>query len=158
MSMTIKSELFLDRAAIPVGCTEDGEDRSPALAWAVVPKGTVEFALIVDDPDAPAPEPWVHWVLAKIPASAAGLAAGYRELSTPGDSPAGLVQGLNTWGTVGYRGPAPPPGHGTHHYHFKLFALDEALDVPQGVDKHTLLEAISGHVLGRAELVGTYQR
>ena len=158
MSMTIKSDLFLDRAAIPVGCTEDGEDRSPPLAWAVVPKGTVEFALILDDPDAPTEEPWIHWVAAKIPATATSLPAGYHELSTPEGSPPGMVHGANTWGTLGYRGPAPPPGHGTHHYHFKLFALDATLDVADGVDKHTLLELISGHVLGRAELVGTYHR
>ena len=158
MSLIVRSPAFAEGHPIPVQFTEDGEDRSPELSWSVAPKGTASFCLIVDDPDAPVEEPWVHWVAVDIPGSAAKLPAGFRETTEPADAPSGIVHGRNTWGTVGYRGPAPPPGHGTHHYHFKLYALDALLGLPEGVGKHELLEAISGHVLARGELVGTYHR
>lgn len=158
MSLTVKSPAFPEGHAIPRAHTEDGDDRSPALTWANQPKGTAVFALIVDDPDAPGEEPWVHWILVNIPASLGTLPAGFREDSFPADAPAGLIQGVNSWGTVGYRGPAPPPAHGVHHYHFKFYALDAPLDVPEGLSKHDLLELLSGHVLSRGELVGTYHR
>lgn len=158
MSLTVKSPSFVEGHAVPVAHTEDGEDLSPALSWTPPPKGTAAFVLIVDDPDAPGEEPWVHWIIANIPASASGLAGGFHEESLPADAPSGLVQGRNTWGTVGYRGPAPPRGHGVHHYHFKLYAVDALLDVPPGVGKHELLEMLSGHVVSRGELVGTYRR
>lgn len=158
MSLIVKSPTISEGHAIPVHHTEDGDDLSPMLTWTPAPKGTASFALIVDDPDAPVEEPWVHWILINIPGTATSLAAGFHELSAPADAPEGFTQGQNTWGTVGYRGPAPPKGHGTHHYHFKLYALDSRLNLPQGVGKHELLEAISGHVLARGELVGTYRR
>ncbi len=158
MSLIVKSTAFTEGHPIPHSHGEDGEDLSPDLSWSTPPPGTVEFALIVDDPDAPVAEPWVHWIIAKIPASAKGLPAGFHEKSLPEGAPPGLVQGKNTWGTVGYRGPAPPHGHGVHHYHFKFYALDEALAVPEGIEKHELLELISGHVVARGELVGTYKR
>ena len=158
MSLTVRSDAFSDGHAIPVRHTEDGDDLSPALSWTGTPKGTVEFALIVDDPDAPRPEPWVHWIVGKIPGDATALPQGFRNENAPAGAPAGLVYGRNTWGTVGYRGPAPPKGHGTHHYHFKLYALDAPLTMAAGTDKDALLQAMSGHVLGHGELVGTYQR
>jgi Raf kinase inhibitor-like YbhB/YbcL family protein len=157
MSLTFHAEPFADGQPIPRRHTGDGEDLSPALSWSTLPAGTVELALIVDDPDAPRDEPWVHWVIYKIPATAAGLAEGRPQATHP-DDPAGSVQGRNTWGTVGYRGPAPPKGHGVHHYHFKLYALGEALDLEPGLDKHELMNAMSGHILGHGELVGTYER
>ncbi len=157
MIQAFRSPAFNEGKPIPTRHTEDGEDLSPTLEWSGLPEGTEELALIVDDPDAPTAEPWVHWLLYKIPARIAGLPEGL-----PGDpsleTPIPLVQGKTTWGTVGYRGPAPPPGHGTHHYHFKLYALDALLDLAPGLDKKGLLDAISGHVLGHRELVGTYQR
>ncbi len=158
MSLIVKSSSFAEGHAIPVDHTEDGADLSPDLTWSTPPKGTAGFVLIVDDPDAPVEEPWVHWILAGIPGSAVSLPAGFHELTLPPDAPEGLVQGLNTWGTVGYRGPAPPHGHGVHHYHFKLYAIDKALPVLSGIDKHELLEMLSGHVLARGELVGTFRR
>jgi Raf kinase inhibitor-like YbhB/YbcL family protein len=157
MSITIRSQALDEGDMIPVRHTADGEDISPPLSWSA-PKGTVELALLVDDPDAPRDEPWVHWVVAKIPATAGGLPEGFHEGKAPAGAPAGLVQGVNSWGTTGYRGPAPPEGHGTHHYHFKVFALDAPLDLPPALDKHALLEAVSGHVLARGELVGLYKR
>ncbi len=158
MSLTVKSPAFLEGHPIPARHTEDGEDVSPALSWTTPPKGAVEFALIVDDPDAPGEDPWVHWILARIPATRDALPEGFGRSGRPADVPAGLVEGKTSWGTVGYRGPAPPPGHGVHHYHFKLYALDASLDIPPGIAKHDLLEMLSGHVLSRGELVGTYKR
>ena len=157
MSITVHSTAFDPGQPIPGRHTEDGEDVSPELSWSGLPEGTKELALIVDDPDAPTDEPWVHWVIYRIPADIDALAEGipYADVLA---APAGALQGLNTWGTVGYRGPAPPPGHGTHHYHIKLYALDDALELEPGLDKKTLLSAIEGHLLAQGELIGTYER
>jgi Raf kinase inhibitor-like YbhB/YbcL family protein len=143
--------------AVPVRFTGDGEDLSPALSWSGVPPTAKELALIMDDPDAPSPQPWVHWVMYRIPTSTSELPEGLPTRAKL-DSPVGALQGKNSWGGVGYRGPAPPKGHGTHHYHFKVFALDQALDVGPGADKAALLKAMSGHIVAEGELVGTYRR
>ena len=110
-----------------------------------------------EDPDAPTSQPWVHWVLYKIPADVRTLAEGVPPSPTL-NTPLGALQGKNSWGSDGYRGPAPPPGHGAHHYHFRLFAIDVPLHAAHGLDKKGLLGAMQGHVLAQAELVGTYQR
>ncbi len=157
MSLTVRSQAFEEGHAIPKRHTGDGEDLSPQLSWSTPPPGTKELALIVDDPDAPSSEPWVHWLIYKIPAATPELAEGIPPTRSPA-SPAEAVQGNNSWGTPGYRGPAPPKGHGVHHYHFKLYALDAALDLKPGLDKHELMNAMSGHILGHGELVGTYAR
>jgi Raf kinase inhibitor-like YbhB/YbcL family protein len=157
MSMKMTSTAFADGATIPARHTGDGQDVSPPLQWSDLPAGTVELALICDDPDAPRPQPWVHWVIYKVPASATGLPEGVPP-SEQLASPAGAMQGLNTWPAVGYRGPAPPRGHGVHHYHFRLYALDQALELQPRLTKEQLLKAMKGHVLAEAELVGTYQR
>jgi Raf kinase inhibitor-like YbhB/YbcL family protein len=157
MAITIRSSAFEPGAAIPRRHTGDGEDLSPPLTWSGLPEGTAELALIVDDPDAPVAEPWVHWVLHRIPASSGGLPEGFHgEWVPPGFG--GLSQGVNSWNTVGYRGPAPPRGHGTHRYVFKLYALDAPLDLPARLDKARLLEAIAGRVLAQGEMIGTYER
>jgi len=157
MNMTLRSDSFGDGRTIPRRYTEDGEDLSPPLTWSDPPEGTRELALIVDDPDAPRAEPWVHWVLCKIPDDIRMLTEGIPQTPRP-DAPPGAMQGKNSWGTDGYRGPAPPKGHGTHHYHFHLYALDAPLRAAQGLDKAGLLEAMRGHVLAESELVGTYER
>jgi Raf kinase inhibitor-like YbhB/YbcL family protein len=154
---TLKSSAFDAGAKIPKRHTGDGEDVSPALTWAAPPAGTKELALVVDDPDAPTPEPWVHWVLYKIPAKLTTLPEAIppaRSVTTP----PGLLQGKNTWGSIGWRGPSPPRGHGVHHYHFKLYALDTPMPDKAGLDKRALLEAMKGHVLSETEIVGTYER
>ena len=155
--MKLTSSSFAAGGKIPQRFTGDGRDASPALAWSDVPDNTRELVLVVDDPDAPSPQPWVHWVLYKIPAGTAALAEGMSKSATPSEV-RGALQGKNSWGRLGYGGPAPPRGHGVHHYHFKLYALDTALDVPQGMDKNGLLARMKGHVLSEAELIGTYQR
>ena len=107
-----------------------------------LPNGVRELALICDDPDAPTPEPWVHWVIYKIPAGSTGL-AGRDSAELRLASPAGAVQGKNSWPvgeTIGYRGPMPPPGHGVHHYHFSVYALDVELSVEPGLGQEDAIE------------------
>jgi len=164
MKLTIQSSAFVHGEPIPRRYSGEGEELSVPLSWSGLGEGVKELALIVDDPDVPRPdpdapraEPWVHWVIYKIPAEVSGLAEGIAaeaELSTP----VGALQGKNTSGGIGYQGPMPPLGHGVHHYHFKLYALDTQLELKAGADKQALLAAMEGHVVGQSELVGTYQR
>jgi Raf kinase inhibitor-like YbhB/YbcL family protein len=157
MAITLRSSAFDADAAIPAKHTGEGPDLSPALEWEGLPAGTKELALICDDPDAPRPIPWVHWVIYKIPATCTGLSEGIpmdQSLSTP----AGALQGTTDFGRIGYGGPMPPKGHGTHHYHFKLYALDTTLGLNPGATKKELLAAIKGHVLDEGKLTGTYER
>jgi len=151
---SISSPQFSNGGAIPARFTCEGSDTSPALAFAGAPEGTRSLALIVDDPDAPDPQApqmtWVHWVLYNLPAGAAGLAEGVVDL------PDGTLSGLNDWKRTGYGGPCPPIGR--HRYFFKLYALDSVLPDLGRPDKAQLLDVIEGHVLARAELVGTYEK
>lgn len=159
MKMKLSSTAFKPFGQIPVEYTGDGRDVSPALSWDYAHDETQEFALICDDPDAPSSEPWVHWVIFKIPADCRLLPEG---IGSHGSAlPSGLLQGRNSWPsgpTVCYRGPLPPHGHGIHHYHFQLYALDQPLNLQAGVTKDELLKAMHGHVIDMAELVGTYKR
>ena len=157
MNITIQSTAFRHNEPIPRKHTGEGEDVSPALSWSELPDGTQELALIVDDPDAPRPEPWVHWVIYKLAPTLTGLPEAIAETQTLA-VPEGALQGKNSWGKIGYGGPLPPPGHGVHHYHFKLYALDAALDVKPGLNKDQLLAKIKDHILAEGELIGTYQR
>ena len=156
MNLTVNSTAFANKETIPQRFTGDGEDVSPVLSWSGLPDGTKELALICDDPDAPTPQPWVHWVIYKIPANVSGLPEKVPTTDRLSD-PAGALQGKNSWGGIGYRGPAPPPGS-VHHYLFKLYALDTELDTPAGLTKEDLLAAMAGHILAQGKLVGTYQR
>ena len=144
-TMSMSSPAFAAGHPIPQRFTINGPDVSPPLQIAGAPAGTKSFVLIVDDPDAPMGT-WVHWVVWNIP-------AGTREIPE-GKLPAGAVQGRNSWGRASYGGPAPPSG--THRYFFKLYALDTELDLPPSAGKADVLKAIEGHVLARAELMGTY--
>ena len=146
MEMSLTSPAFNHEEAIPVQYTCDGEDVSPDLDWFGIPKGTQSLALIMDDPDAPVGT-WVHWVLFNIPSDMPGLQKGMTGVG---------VDGSNSWGATGYDGPCPPGG--THRYFFKLYALDVVLELDAGADKEALLQAMEGHVLGEAELMGTYSR
>ena len=157
MKLTVKSTAFAEGQVIPKKYTGEGQDVSPPLSWSGLPAETKELALICDDPDAPRAEPWVHWVIYKIPAAAAGLPENVARTEKVRE-PAGALQGKNSWGKIGYGGPMPPPGHGVHHYHFKLYALDAALEVPGGLTKDELVKRMKGHVLAEGELIGTYRR
>ena len=157
MSLTVQSSAFSPNGPIPRRHTGDGEDFSPPITWSGAPPATKEYALICDDPDAPSPQPWVHWVIYRIPPAALALP----EHVTPGDAPPdprGAVQGRNSWGSLGYRGPAPPRGHGVHHYHFQVYALDAPLTLNAGATKEQLLSAMRGHIVAQGELIGAYQR
>ena len=145
MTVQITSSAFAQGHAIPKKYTGEGSDVSPPLSWSAIPEGTKELALICDDPDAPTAEPWVHWVIYKIPADVKGLPEGVPRKSRLKE-PHGAVQGRNSWPpseAIGYRGPFPPPGHGVHHYYFKLYALDAALTEEPGLDKKALMERFS---------------
>jgi Raf kinase inhibitor-like YbhB/YbcL family protein len=156
MNMTLSSSAFSDNGEIPDAYTCAGSDRSPPLTWSGIPPGTRSLALIVDDPDAPDPKApqrtWVHWVLYDIPPAATGLP----EAVAPADLPAGTRQGLNDWQRTGYGGPCPPIGR--HRYFHKLYALDTVLPDLGQPTKAALEQAMQGHILGQAQLVGTYQR
>jgi len=156
MTLTLTSHAFNHNGEIPKIHTCDGQDTSPGLAWSDVPAGTKSLALIVDDPDAPDPAAprmtWVHWVLYNIPPDTRSLAAAV----VSGDLPAGTREGLNDWKRTGYGGPCPPIGR--HRYFHKLYALDVILPDLGDPRKSRLEKAMEGHILQRAELVGTYQR
>src|SRR5260370_278117 len=157
MTIILQSPAFKQNHLIPKKYSGDGEDVSPPLGWSGVPPETKELALVVDDPDAPTPEPWVHWLLYKLPPATTSLPENVLPALRVA-APAGALQGKNSWPKIGYGGPAPPKGHGLHHYHFKLFALDAPLDVVPGIDKAALLAAMKGHIIAEGELIGTYQR
>lgn len=150
--MELKSAAFSQGGAIPPKYTCDGDDISPALSWSAGPDGTQSFALIAEDPDAPMGT-WTHWVMWNIPASERSLpekVAGEKQLAN------GAVQGTSSFKKVGYGGPCPPGGK--HRYFFKLFALDKKLSLEPGARKEDLLKEIKGHILGEAQLMGTYTR
>lgn len=146
---------FANGGEIPGEFTCEGADRSPPLAWRGAPEGTVSFALIVDDPDAPDPaapkRTWVHWVVWDIPAATSRMDAG----ASSGGMPAGCLEGKNDFGRVRYGGPCPPIGR--HRYFHRLYALDRQLGPLSDSTKVGLLRAMEGHVLATAELMGTYQ-
>jgi Raf kinase inhibitor-like YbhB/YbcL family protein len=155
-AFTLSSDAFNAGEPIPRDYTCEGSDRSPPLSWRGAPVETKSFALIVDDPDAPDPAApktiWVHWVAYNIPASATGL----QENATRGSMPPGTREGLNDWKASGYRGPCPPIGR--HRYYHRLYALDALLPDLRQATKPQLETAMKGHVLGTAELMGTYQK
>jgi len=145
--LSIASKAFLPGGMIPSKYTCDGADVSPPLLIGNVPEKTRSLALIVDDPDAPVGT-WVHWVVWNIE-------AGTREI--PENSvPPGALQGTNDFRKREYGGPCPPSG--THRYFFKLYALDAPLSAQAGATKARIEEAMKGHVLAQAELIGLYKR
>jgi len=156
MSLTITSNAFAPNGAIPPLYTCEGKDLSPPLAFGGVPAGTKSLALIVDDPDAPDPAAprmtWVHWMLYNMPTATPGLAEAIKSSALP----AGTREGQNDWGRTSYGGPCPPIGR--HRYFHKLYALDVVLPTLARPDKPALEKAMQGHILERAELVGTYQK
>jgi Raf kinase inhibitor-like YbhB/YbcL family protein len=152
MSFQLTSTAFRFGETIPINYTCDGDDVSPPLKWTGSPEGTVSYALIADDPDAPAGT-WDHWVLFNIPASTDTL----EELFpfTP-EIPDGTRTGRNSWGRFGYNGPCPPSG--THRYFFSLYALDTVLDLEAGATSRQLRQAMEGHILKQTVLMGEYSR
>lgn len=146
--LTITSSAFETGTAIPASFAADEENVSPPLEISAVPGGAESLALVVHDPDAPLTHGFTHWVAYGIPADTESIPQG------GGDD---FTQGVNSAGEEGWMGMAPPPGHGLHHYFFHLFALDTDI-TEAGLDRAGLLEAIDGHVIEQARLVGSYYR
>ncbi len=152
--MKLTSDAFKQGEIIPAKYTCEGKNISPAISWTDAPKGVKSFALIADDPDAPAGT-WVHWVIYNIP---------FEMKNLPEAVPAkerlenGVMQGINDFSKIGYGGPCPPEGHGPHRYFFKLYALDAVINLGPGIKKADLTKAMKGHILKQAELMGRYER
>ena len=151
MPFQITSTAFSNGASITKNYACDGPDVSPALTWTGAPAGTQSFALIADDPDAPAGT-WVHWVLYNLPATAGALPEG----ATAADLPPGTQEGINDFRQTGYGAPCPPIGR--HRYFFKIYALDAVLPDLRTPTKAALEKAMNGHVLAQTQLMGTYEK
>jgi len=146
--LSLTSDAFQNGHAIPARYTCDGADQTPRLHWSDPPAGTKSFALVIGDPDAPSGT-FRHWGVFDIPASARSIGGGKK---------AG-TEVMNDFGKPGYAGPCPPKGHGPHHYHFKLFALNtEKLGLSFSAKVVDLESATSAHTIGKGELIGTYER
>lgn len=156
MALTLTSNDFPHQGDIPKICTCDGSDQSPALSWSGVPPQTQSLVLIVDDPDAPDPAKpkmtWVHWLLYNIPTTTTEIP----HAASMADLPAGTMHGKNDWKRIGYGGPCPPIGR--HRYFHKLYALDIVLPDLHQPSKAQLEAVMAGHIIEKAELIGTYQR
>ncbi len=145
----LSSPAFGPLKHIPKRYAYDGDDLSPPLEWSNAPADTKEFALICFDPDAPLPYGFTHWVMYGIPAEVTGIGEG--------EGKRAFVEGTTDYGEHGYGGPAPPPGHGPHHYYFWLYALDIALNLKPGLTREQLLDTIADHIIEQVRLVGIYE-
>jgi Raf kinase inhibitor-like YbhB/YbcL family protein len=146
--LELTSSAFQAGQPIPTQFTCDGANQSPPLQWGEPPPGTKSFALVIDDPDAPSGT-FRHWGVFDIPASARSIGGGHRV----------GTEVANDFGKAGYGGPCPPKGHGPHHYHFKLFALDtDRLEVGANAKIADVENAAQQHALAQGELIGTYER
>jgi hypothetical protein len=154
MAMTITSSAFADNAEIPALFTCEGKNVSPPLAWHGIPETAKSLVLIVDDPDAPDPAAphttWIHWLLYNLPANCTGLPEAISIL------PTGTKECINDWRRTGYGGPCPPIGR--HRYFHKLYALDCVLLDLRSPTKKALEQAMQGHIIAQAQLIGTYQK
>ncbi len=152
-SLTLKSPAFENNSSIPQKYTCDGENINPPLEIDNIPSSAESLVLIMDDPDAPAGT-WVHWTIWNIPAKTQQLDE---------NSKLEGIEGMTSFGKPGYGGPCPPPASpnrgesGTHHYIFRLYALDTTLDLPSSTSKNNLEKAMEGHTLEKTELVGLYR-
>lgn len=145
--MRVASVTFLHGARIPAAYTCDGEGGNPPLAFTDVPAEATSLALIVDDPDAPAGT-WVHWLVWNIAPDTRSV--------TEHSVPSGAVEGITSFGRSGWGGPCPPSG--THRYFFKLYALNTVLNLTSHADQAALIQAMKGHILAQAELMGVYAK
>jgi len=149
----LESSAFKNGTAIPQKHTCEGDNISPALKWSGAPQKTVSYALIVEDPDAPGVEPRVHWIVYNIPATVEELPEDLARDKIPG-----VKFGITDNDSTAFYGSCPPKGRGKHHYHFKLYAVDTMINLPEGISKKKLIQALEGHIVGQAELIGVYER
>jgi Raf kinase inhibitor-like YbhB/YbcL family protein len=150
MALSIRSPAFDENAEIPDKYSKDGRNLSPELIWSGVPEGTRSFALVVEDPDAPSGM-FRHWAVYDIPGDQTGLKEG-EDVSAYG-------VGVNDFGNARYDGPQPPRGHGVHHYHFRLAALDtdHVRGLSNDASAANVRDKIQRHLIEEAETVGTYE-
>jgi len=154
--LEIVSDALGANGAIDLRHSAYGDNLSPPLRWTPV-EGAGAYALILEDPDAPRETPFVHWLIWNIPGAAASLPEGLANRAHL-VSPQNAAQGRNDNGSFGYFGPRPPAGHGPHHYHFQMFALDGPLTLkPESADQRALVDAMKGRVLADGELVGVFE-
>lgn len=153
MAFMITSPAFDSGDVIPTRYTRDGENLSPPLEWQEAPPETKSFLILVEDPDAPSGT-FRHWAIYNLPASETGLPEG-----ASGQSQGGAGEGVNGFGNARYDGPQPPKGHGPHHYHFRLAALDvPQLNVSTSAKAEDIWAKAQPHIIAEAEMVGTYER
>ena len=154
MTLMLSTPAFAQNGKIPNQFSRDGGNISPLIEWQQAPAGTRSFALVVEDPDAPKGT-FRHWAAYDIPADTQRLSEGMGS----GERGAAIQMATNDFGNSHYDGPQPPPGHGTHHYHFRLFALDvPELELPDDCDAGQVLEAARAHAIAEADAVGTFER
>jgi len=149
----LTSSAFAAGTEIPTQYTCKGEDISPPLEWSGTPDKVATYAIVMDDPDAPSGT-WVHWLIWNFPPSDSSMSADTPRLRNFDD---GGRQGRNSFRKIGYNGPCPPPGQ-THSYFFRIYALDQKLDLPAGADRVQLDAAMKGHILAQSEYMGTFHR
>ena len=162
-TISVTSSAFDHHGMVPESNSAYGENVSIDLTWADLPEGTQQLALICDDPKVVEigmmEQPFVHWVMYNIPASASGLPAGLPSDATlEMEGLEGAVNGLNGLGRPGYFGPRPPANGQLHAYHFRVYAIDDALNLEPGLGKAELLDAMNGHILATGMLMGHYER
>jgi len=148
-TVEVRSVAFEPGVPLPISCTIDGVGAPPPLSFAGVPTDAKSIVVLCEDPDAPKLDPFVHWIVYGIPATTGDVDAQTQHEYRLGE---------NSKGEAGYTPAAPPPGHGLHHYHFQVFALDSLLELAEGADRDAVIDALKGHVLAWGELVGTYER
>lgn len=152
--ITVKSADFVSGERIPDKHTWKHENVSPHLTWSKVPIETKSITVICDDPDAPG-KTWVHWIMFNLPTDTQELAPGITKDKKLAN---GALQGTNDFNQVGFDGPWPPSGHGDHHYHFKIYALDTMINLAAGATKQQLEKAMHNHIIAQGKLVGVYSR
>jgi hypothetical protein len=152
--MKLVSTAFANEETIPTRFTCEGDDISPPLSWSGFPKDTKSLALILDDPDAPMGT-FTHWLLYNIPTNLSELEEG---ISLSKKLPEGIREGFNDFGNQGYGGPCPPRNKGAHRYYFRLYALNQALELSGRVTRRQLLDAIHNKILGETDLMGRFER
>ena len=148
-AIQVRSVAFEPGAALPISCTADGVGAPPALSFQGIPEATRAVVVVCEDPDAPLPKPFVHWLVYGLPGCDGDVDA-----QTQHD----YLLGENSKSEQAFAPASPPAGHGLHHYHFQVFALDTAIDLPAGRERADLLEVMKTHVLAWGEIVGTYER
>jgi len=155
MSYTIKSSAFKEGAPIPKEYSCEGKNTSPELSWSGAPAGTKSFVLICDDPDAPHGA-WTHWIVYDVPSTTLSFSP---NMKIGAELEHGIKQGSQSSGVLGYQGPCPPQGHGVHHYHFTLYAMEcPSLGIAGGADRKQVEQAMVKHIISQTQCMGTYER